>query len=151
MRLNIIYHFPLHFYKMFTWGNIYKNMSRTWWNVEDRKTDEQCSLMNNSVEGTPALWSSAKARNLVILQWELIVVSNFFVNSYRLFTVDYNLLLAFNRDHFCVTIRLKETEKQIGNHNEMYIRSHSNNSLAPNSKINWIRKIGSLATGHIEF
>lgn len=64
--------------------------------------------MNNSVEGTPALRSSAKARDFIILQWEFIIISNFFINSYRLFTVDYDLLLAFDRDYFCVTIRLKE-------------------------------------------
>jgi len=52
---------------MFTWGNIYKNMSRIRRNVEDRKKNEQCSFINDSVEGTPALRSSTKARNLIIL------------------------------------------------------------------------------------
>lgn len=66
--------------------------------------------MNDSVEGTPALRSSAKARDFVVLQWEFIIISNFFVNSYWLFAVDYDLLLAFNCDYFCVTIRLKETK-----------------------------------------
>lgn len=65
-------------------------------------------FVNHSVKGTPALRSSTKARDLIILQWEFVVVSDFLVNSYRLFAVDYNLLLAFNRDYFCVTIWLKE-------------------------------------------
>lgn len=69
--------------------------------------------MNNSVEGTPALRSSAKARDFVILQWEFIIVSNFLVNPYRLFAVDYNLLLALDRDYFCVTIRLEEKKTKI--------------------------------------
>lgn len=87
-------------------------MSRARRSVEDERKDEQCNFANNSVEGTPALRSSTKARNFVILQWELIVVGNFFVNSYWLFTVDYNLLLAFNCDYFCITIRLKKTKDQ---------------------------------------
>lgn len=102
-----------------------------------QKNDEQCSVVNNSVEGTPALWSSAKARDLIIFQWELIVIGNFFINSYWLFTVDYNLLLAFDRDYFCVAIWLKETKKLLIT--MKYIRPAYSNHLLAVDKINWVR------------
>lgn len=67
--------------------------------------------MNNEgdkklIESTPTLGRAAEAGNLIILQWEFIIVGNLFVNTDWLFAINHNFFLALDSYHFCVTVRL---------------------------------------------
>ena len=61
-----------------------------------------------SVEGTPAVGCAAQTRDLVILDGELVVVSDLFTHGYVALGVDDDLLLSAKADYFCIAVRLRK-------------------------------------------
>lgn len=59
------------------------------------------------VESSPAALSTAKTRDLLILQGEFVVVGDFLIHPDRLLRVDDDLFLGLDRDNFCVAVGLK--------------------------------------------
>lgn len=59
------------------------------------------------VECTAATGRTAQARDLFVLERELVVVRNLLVHPDRLLRVDDDLFLRLDRNHFSVTVGLK--------------------------------------------
>lgn len=60
------------------------------------------------VQRSPAVLGSTQARDLVLLQRELVVVGDLFIDGDGLLRVDHDLLLGLYRDHLGVTVWLEE-------------------------------------------
>lgn len=66
---------------------------------------------NALVQRSSAVLCSTQARNLVLLQRELVVVGDFFIDGDGLLRVDHDLLLGLYGDHLGVTVWLEEQMK----------------------------------------
>lgn len=66
------------------------------------------------VQRPSAVLCSTQARNLVLLQRELVVVGDFFIDGDGLLRVDDDLLLGLDGDHLGVTVWLEEQSKGTG-------------------------------------
>lgn len=60
------------------------------------------------VQRSSAVLRPTQARDLVLLQRELVVVGDFFIDGDGLLRVDHDLLLGLYRDHLGVTVWLEE-------------------------------------------
>lgn len=59
------------------------------------------------IECASTLTGTTEADDFVFFDGELIIVCDFLTNTDRLFGIDDNLLLSFDRDDSCITIGLK--------------------------------------------
>lgn len=66
---------------------------------------------NVLVQRSSAVLCSTQARDLVLLQRELVVVGDFFIDGDGLLRVDHDLLLGLYCDHLGVTVWLEEQTK----------------------------------------
>lgn len=66
---------------------------------------------NVLVQRSSAVLCSTQARDLVLLQRELVVVGDFFIDGDGLLRVDHDLLLGLYCDHLGVTVWLEEQMK----------------------------------------
>lgn len=65
-----------------------------------------------SVQGAPAVLCATKAGDLVLLNRELVVISDLLVDTYGLFGVNHNLLLGFYGDDFGIAIGLRKRRRK---------------------------------------
>lgn len=65
-----------------------------------------------SVQGAPAILCAAKARDLVLLDRELVVICDLLIDTDRLFGVNDDLLLGLYGDDFGIAIGLRKRRKK---------------------------------------
>jgi hypothetical protein len=59
-----------------------------------------------SIQSTTALARATQANDFVFFNWELVIVRDLFSDTNRLFGIDHNFFLAFDRDDSGIAIRL---------------------------------------------
>lgn len=60
------------------------------------------------VQCSTAVLCATQARNLVLLQWEFVVVGDFFIDGDGLLRVDHDLLLGLDGDNLGITVWLQK-------------------------------------------
>ena len=74
---------------------------------------EECTSNGNkvctspcSIECSPAVGGTAETGNLLLFEWELVVVRDLLVDLDLVLTIDYDLLGALHCNHLGIAVRL---------------------------------------------
>ena len=84
---------------------------------------ERIKCIEKLIEWTTTLRSSTQTWNLLVFNWEFVIIRYFLTKCNIVFWVYNNLLCTFNKNDFSVTVRLEEKENMIVRCSFLYYRT----------------------------